>query len=100
MPSIYEIQKSKLRGAVKTYNNIKTTLDKTPEDDRTDEMYDRERLYRGIVRGMAMMLCGWNPQFANDKDMVTQMEVRYGVVGSKSNRPPAPVSPQFLTEPD
>jgi hypothetical protein len=97
MATVMEIMKSKLRASVKAYNKIKTDLDATPEDEQTPDMFDKERLYRGIVRGQVMMYIAFsNPQYHNDKDMVTQHEVRLGVVGAKTNRNPPPVSPRFI----
>lgn len=97
MATVMELFKAKLRSSVKAYNKIKNDLDALPEDERTEDMFDKERLYRGIVRGQVMMYITFTqPQYHNDKDMVTQHEVRLGVVGAKTNRNPPPVSPRFI----
>jgi hypothetical protein len=92
----HEIMKAKLRGAVKSYLRIKAELDAAEKNDEaTDDMYDKERLYRGIVRGQAMMLLAYaNPAFHKDLEQVKYTEETFGMPETVE-RPP--VSPRFTT---
>jgi predicted RNase H-like nuclease (RuvC/YqgF family) len=97
MATVYEIMKAKLRGAVKSYNKIKADLDEAEaRDEATDDMYDKERLYRGIVRGQSMMFLAYsNPQFHKDTEQIKYIEEKFGMpVQGESRRPP--VSPRFI----
>ena len=98
MATTHEIMKAKLRGAVKAYLKIKADLDAAEaRDEATDDMYDKERLYRGIVRGQSMMFLAYeNPTFHKDMEQVKYIEEKFGMPAQGESRRP-PVSPRFAT---
>lgn len=95
-PSLLIQWQSKFKAAVKLYLKAKEDLDTLPDTATEDEYAaarDRERLTRGVVRGMAQCLIILSrPWQANDKVAILDLEIDYGMPGERSKPRPG-VSP-------
>jgi len=94
-PSLLRTLQARLKNSVVQYNKAKRILDTLPED-ADDDAYgkakDRERLLRGVVRGCAQMyIVVANPAQQSDKDAINDLEIDYGMIGTRS-RPKAQAS--------
>lgn len=97
-PTLLRMWRAKMRAAVKAYVDAKRILDTLP-DSASDDDYanakDKERLLRGVVRGMATMyLVLANPAQANDKEVLANLEIDWGMPG-KRTRPKPGTSESF-----
>lgn len=95
-PSLLVQWQKKFKAAVKLYLQAKHNLDTLPDtasDDEYAAARDRERLTRGVVRGMAQCLIILSrPWQADDKVAILDLEIDYGMPGQRSKPRPG-ISP-------
>jgi hypothetical protein len=87
---------AKFKASVKLYLKTKEYLDTLPDtasDDEYADARDKERLTRGMVRGMAQCLIILSrPWEADNKQSIADLEIDYGMPGTRSKPRPG-VSP-------
>jgi len=97
-PSLLAQWQAKFKSAVRLYLQAKEDLDTITAnvlagEDEIQKARDRERLTRGVVRGMAQCLIILSrPWEANNKVAILDLEIDYGMPGTRS-KPRAGVSP-------
>lgn len=98
-PTLLRLWRARMRSAVKAYLVAKDNLDTladTEDGDAYETARDKERLLRGIVRGMATMyLVLADPANANNKVALSDLEIDFGMPGKRSKPKPG-TSDTFL----
>lgn len=91
-PSLLRMWQSRFKATVASYLKAKAALDADPEN---QQLRDRERMLRGVVRGGAQMLIIMvRPWEYKDNEKILDLEIDYGMPGKRS-RPLPGVSPSM-----